>query len=364
MQQRIRVACVGTGYFSRFQYRAWKRIPEVDLVAVCNRTRSGAEAFSAEFGIPKVHTDVALMLRDAMPDLLDVITPPETHLAAIRAAATTGTDVICQKPFCATLDEAREATRIAEAAGIRLVIHENFRFQPWYREIKQILDGGRLGQVFQATFRLRPGDGQGPDAYLDRQPYFRKMPRFLVHETAIHLIDVFRFLFGEVATVTALLRRLNPVVVGEDSGLFVLDMVTGMRCIFDGNRLSDHVASNRRLTMGEMLIEGEKGVLSLNGDGALQFRRHGANATEIIPYEWHDVDFGGDCVYLLQRHVIDRLSNAQFDNAARDYLANIEIEEAVYASSDSGSRVELRRGQQTDGDGAGLSRAQAVDPGQ
>ena len=53
------------------------------------------------------------------------------------------------------------------------------------------------------------------------------MPRFLVHETAIHLIDVFRFLFGEVATVTALLRRLNPVVAGEDLGLFVLDMVDG-----------------------------------------------------------------------------------------------------------------------------------------
>lgn len=363
MQTQIRVACAGTGYFSRFQYRAWKRIPEVDLVAVCNRTRSRAEAFSAEFGIPHVHTDVALMLRDAKPDLLDVITPPETHLSVIQAAAATGTDVICQKPFCTTLGEAREATSIAEAAGIRLIIHENFRFQPWYKVIKQILEDGRLGRVFQATFRLRPGDGQGPDAYRDRQPYFREMPRFLIHETAIHLIDVFRYLFGEVETVTALLRRLNPVVAGEDSGLFVLDMVTGVRCVFDGNRLSDHVASNRRLTMGEMLVEGEKGVLSLNGDGTLKFRMHGESATEIIPYEWHDVDFGGDCVYLLQRHVIDRFSNGQVDNTARDYLANIEIEEAVYGSNDSGCCVKFRRGRQTDGDGASLSRAQAVDPG-
>jgi predicted dehydrogenase len=362
MPQQIRVACVGTGYFSRFQYRAWKRIPEVDLVAVCNRTRSAAEAFSAEFGIPMVQTDIALMLRDAKPDLLDVITPPETHLAAIRTAAAAGIDVICQKPFCTTLSEAREATSIAEAAGILVVIHENFRFQPWHQAIKRVVDSGQLGRIFQATFRLRPGDGQGPDAYLDRQPYFQNMPRFLIHETAIHLIDVFRFLFGEVETVTALLRRLNPVVAGEDSGLFVLDMVTGVRCVFDGNRLSDHAASNRRLTMGEMLIEGEKGVVSLNGDGILQFRTHGANTTEVVPYEWHDSDFGGDCVYLLQRHVIDRLNNGLIDNTARDYLANIEIEEAVYASNDSCSRVKLRRGQQTDGDGAGLSRAQAVDP--
>ncbi|MGL5448661.1 MAG: Gfo/Idh/MocA family protein [Rhabdaerophilum sp.] len=342
MPMPIRVACVGTGYFSRFQYRAWKRMPEVELVAVCNRSRKKAEEFAAEFGIAGVYTDLGEMLDAAQPDLLDIITPPETHLAAIRHAAARGIDVICQKPFCTTLHEARQALEAAREAKISIAVHENFRFQPWHRAIRSFLASGQMGQVYQATFRLRPGDGQGPSAYLERQPYFQKMPRFLVHETAIHLIDVFRSLFGEASQVTALLRRLNPAIAGEDSGLFVLDMADGTRCVFDGNRLSDHRAQNRRLTMGEFMIEGENGVLALDGDGGLTFRRHSENEEKPVSYEWNNIDFGGDCVYRFQRHVIDhRLGLGLIETSASDYLSNIRIEEAIYESNDEGRRVSL-----------------------
>jgi D-apiose dehydrogenase len=338
----IRVAAVGTGYFSRFQYRAWARIAEVELVGVCNRTLGSAQVFAGEFSIPVVTDDLDQMLDQAKPDLLDIITPPETHLAAIRLAAAHKIDVICQKPFCQTLAEAQEAVRIAADAGIQIIIHENFRFQPWHREIRRLLDGGMLGQVYQATFRLRPGDGQGPRAYLDRQPYFQKMPRLLVHETAIHLIDTFRFLFGDVEAVYAALRKLNPVIAGEDAGLIMLDMANGVRCLFDGNRLSDHKAGNRRLTMGEMLIEGEKGVITLDGDGRISFRAHGSNDGQDMPYAWSNTDFGGDCVHALQQHVINnRLGRGPVENTGADYLNNILIEEAVYASDAEQRRITL-----------------------
>lgn len=339
MNGSVRVACVGTGYFSRFQYRAWKRLREVELVALCNRSRDKAEEFAREFAVPMVFTDLEAMLKVTKPDLLDIITPPETHLAAIRLAAAHGIHVICQKPFCATLSEAHQALEIAGSAGISVTVHENFRFQPWHQAIRRFLHEGRLGQVYQATFRLRPGDGQGPSAYLERQPYFQKMPRFLIHETAIHLIDVFRSLFGEAAAVTALLRRLNPAISGEDSGLFVLDMADGTRCVFDGNRLSDHPAKNCRLTMGEFMIEGEKGVLSLDGDGGLHFRAHGTTDMQTIDYPWENIDFGGDCVYRFQRHVIDhRFGRGLIETSAQDYLSNIRIEEAIYESNDTGRR--------------------------
>lgn len=342
MNGLVRVACVGTGYFSRFQYRAWNRLHEVELVALCNRSRDKAEEFSREFNVPMVFTELAEMLKLAKPDLLDIITPPETHLAAIRLAAEHRVDVICQKPFCATLAEAHQALEIAERAGISVTVHENFRFQPWHQAIRRFLQDGGLGQVYQATFRLRPGDGQGPSAYLERQPYFQTMPRFLIHETAIHLIDVFRSLFGEAKAVTALLRRLNPAIAGEDSGLFVLDMSDGTRCVFDGNRLSDHPAKNCRLTMGEFVIEGERGVVSLDGDGGLHFRAHGTLQVHPIEYSWENTDFGGDCVYRFQRHVIDhRCGRGLIETSARDYLSNIRIEEAIYESNDTGRRLSL-----------------------
>jgi predicted dehydrogenase len=344
MTRSLRVAAAGTGYFSRFQYRAWLRMPEVELVGICNRTLARAEGFAGEFG-GRAFSEVDAMLDATRPDLLDIVTPPETHLAAIRAAAARGIDVICQKPFCQDLAEAEQAVAIAEAAGIALVVHENFRFQPWHREVKRLLGEDRLGAVYQATFRLRPGDGRGERAYLDRQPTFQRMPRFLVHETAIHLIDVFRFYFGEAASVYATLRRLNPAIAGEDAGLIVLGMANGTQAVFDGNRLSDVKAENRRLTMGEMLLEGERGTLRLDGDGHLYERAHGSNDERRIPYDWEDRDFGGDCVYHFQRHVVDaRLRGLPCVNTGWDYLANVRIVEAAYASHRDGRRIDLGSG--------------------
>jgi predicted dehydrogenase len=330
----LRVATVGAGYFSQFHHDAWTRIAGVSLVAVCDTDRTKAEGFAKRFGIPRIYTDAAAMLDAERPDLVDIISPPPSHLALIRLAAERRINAICQKPFCQNLGEAQTAVQEAERAGIRLVVHDNFRFQPWYGEIKQRLDARALGDVYQATFRLRPGDGQGARAYLDRQPYFQTMERFLVHETAIHFIDTFRFLFGKVRSIFADLRRLNPVIAGEDAGLVLFEHAGGVRSLFDGNRLVDHAAENRRLTMGEMLVEGSASVIRLDGDGRLFERAHGSNEEREIRYEWSRAGFGGDSVLRLQEHVVDALRVGRAPaNTGRDYLANLAIEEAIYASA-------------------------------
>ncbi|MGI9524633.1 MAG: Gfo/Idh/MocA family protein [Hyphomicrobiaceae bacterium] len=342
MAEKIRVAAVGAGYFSRFQYEAWSRLERVQLVATANRTRAAADRIAEEFHIRHVFQSVPDMLDAVQPDLLDIITPPQTHLAAIAAAAERGVDVICQKPFCTSYETARQATDIAAEAQINLIIHENFRFQPWHRKIRELIDGGAIGQPYQVTFRLRPGDGQGPSAYLDRQPYFQKMERFLVHETAIHQIDTFRYLLGDVASVYADLRQLNPAIAGEDAGIIVFEFANGARGVFDGNRLSDHAANNKRLTMGEMIVEGAAGTLTLDGDGVIQKRAFGSNEPEVIPYNWRNHAFGGDCVYLLQEAAIAAiLGEREIENTAADYLVNVAIEEAVYRSGETGRKIRL-----------------------
>ncbi|MEM7748301.1 MAG: Gfo/Idh/MocA family oxidoreductase, partial [Pseudomonadota bacterium] len=114
MSDKLRVAAVGAGYFSRFQYEAWNRVETVELVATANRTIAGAQEIADTFQVPHVFESVPDMLDATSPDVLDIITPPETHLAAITAAAERGVDVICQKPFCSTLEEAQQATAIAK----------------------------------------------------------------------------------------------------------------------------------------------------------------------------------------------------------------------------------------------------------
>ncbi|GAB5446790.1 Gfo/Idh/MocA family protein [Gymnodinialimonas sp.] len=334
----LRVACVGAGYFSRFHYNSWDRMERVELVGSCNRDITKAQ----DTGLP-AYDDLATMLAETSPDLLDIILPPVAHAENIRTALGAGIKwIICQKPFCQDVTEAEQIVAEAKARSATIVVHENFRFQPWYRAIKQALDAKRVGAVQQVTFRFRPGDGQGPDAYLDRQAYFQQMPKFLVHETAVHWVDTFRFLLGNPTAVYADLRRVNPVIAGEDAGVILFDHANGVRAMFDGNRNLDHAANNLRRTMGIGLIEGTEGTLTLRGDGSVTLRPFGSLREETLlpPDTWDG--FGGDCVHALQSHVVSGvLDGRPLENEAEDYLTVIAIEEAIYASAETGRKQGL-----------------------
>ncbi|MGB5556873.1 MAG: Gfo/Idh/MocA family oxidoreductase [Paracoccaceae bacterium] len=334
----LRVACLGAGYFARFHHEAWARIARANLVGVADSDIARATAS----GQPAFQT-LDAMLTATSPDILDIIVPPAAHLDAIRTALGAGPKaIICQKPFCTSLAEATQAAGLAAAANIPLIIHENFRFQPWYRLIHAQITAGRLGRVQQASFRLRPGDGQGPRAYLDRQPYFQTMPRLLVHETGVHWIDTFRFLLGPITAVYADLCHLNPAITGEDAGIVLLDHASGARSLFDGNRHLDHAAKNLRHTMGEALVEGPKGSLTLTGDGAVNFRAFGANHAQTLLAAGPTEGFGGDCVHALQSHVVaGLLDGAPLENTAQDYLTVLGIEQAIYRSAREGRKITL-----------------------
>jgi predicted dehydrogenase len=330
--KRLRVAGVGAGYFSQFHLQGWRALPEVELVGWCDTDASKVQ------GLP-AYRSVGELLDKAKPDLIDIVTPPETHLEIVRAVAARDLPMICQKPLAPTY---AQALAVVDAGG-KLIVHENFRWQPWYREARRLVASGQFGKLHSVAFRLRPGDGQGPRAYLDRQPYFQRMPRLLVHETAIHWIDTFRFLMGEVTSVFAALKKRNPVLAGEDSGYILFEFEGGATGLFDGNRLNDHVASNPRRTMGEMWLEGEKGVLRLDGEARLWWKPHREPEAEHRYERGPDDAFGGGCCLALQRHVVRHfLDGTALENRGTDYLANLRIEEAVYRSSAEGRKVTLQ----------------------
>ncbi len=337
-----RVAVIGAGYFSQFHLHGWKSMPGIEIVAVCDADENKARIGAQQFGALHAVSNTQALFDLPGIDLLDIITPPNSHASLIHDAVSQGIATICQKPFATNYAEACALTELAEGRHVPLIVHENFRFMPWYREMSRLLATGLLGKLHNVAFRLRTGDGQGADAYLARQPYFQKMPRLLVAETAVHFIDTFRYLCGEIRSVSAHLRRLNPHIVGEDAGHIVFEFDNGLAGSFDGNRLNDHVADNPRRTFGEMWLEGEHGILRLDGNAQLYFKPH-QGTEKILPYDkGNDLQFGGGACQALQQHVVRYLSRGETpENTARHYLRNLLIQEAVYASHVQGRRIDI-----------------------
>jgi predicted dehydrogenase len=331
---KLRGIGIGAGYFSQFHYEAWSRIAGVEITAVCDRDTSRATAARERFGLPRQYSDFQEALAQEHPDFVDIITPAESHAAICRAAAQAGAAIICQKPLAPTLGEARALVEQCAAVGARFMVHENFRFQPWHREIKRLLEAGAIGsKLHSLTFRSRPGDGWGTDAYLGRQPYFRTMPRLLIHETGVHFVDTFRYLAGEVVRVYALLRTLNPVIAGEDCGLLIFEFATGAIGVWDANRYNESTSADPRYTFGEFLVEADGGSIRLAPDGTLTVQKLGE------PERRHDYHherrgFSGDCVFATQQHFVSRLRDgAPFETEGAAYLRTLAVVEALYESA-------------------------------
>ncbi len=326
--------CIGAGYFSQFHLDAWKRMEDVEIVAICDQDEARANDAAQRFNIPHVARDLSQGLKLGRIDFVDIITPPASHLRLVEQAAIAGLNVICQKPLAPDFRTARKIVALTEVTGIRFMVHENFRFQPWHREVRRLIDAGAIGdRLHTLTMRTRLGDGWGPDAYKSRQPYFRDMPRLLVHETGVHLIDTFRYLGGEIVEAYALLRRLNEGIAGEDTGLLTFRLANGAVAVWDANRFNDSNAGDPRYTFGDLLVEGNGGTIRLAPDGTLTVQPLGGREA-LHEYTHINRGFGGDCVYHTQRHFIDRLNAGQpFETSGVDYLKTLQAVEAAYASS-------------------------------
>jgi 3-isopropylmalate dehydrogenase len=223
---------------------------------------------------------------------------------------------------------------IGESCGVRCMVHENWRWQPWYREIKGLLDGGAIGEVFHCAVQCRLGDGWGDgwgeDTYLARQPFFREYERLFLFETGVHFLDTFRFLFGEVASVFATTARRNPVIKGEDSALVVCRCVNGVTALLDANRYNESVAENPRYTFGTLRIDGSAGHLEMDFDGRIYIKPLGEERRE-HGYSLSKEGFAGDCVYAVQRHFVDvMLNGGEFESTVTDYMKSVRLVEDAY----------------------------------
>jgi predicted dehydrogenase len=146
------------------------------------------------------------------------------------------------------------------------MVHENWRFRPHYRQIRQWLDAGRIGPVRQAlmtifTSGLKP-DADGKLPAVVRQPFFATEERLLLMEVMIHHVDTLRFLLGPLALDGARLGHACAGVRGEDRATLMMSSPHGAAVVLTG----DFMATGYPAAQFDRLeIFGETGTIRLSG---------------------------------------------------------------------------------------------------
>lgn len=328
----------GAGFFAQFQAEAWNRISDVRIAAVADPDAERAQEFASRWNIDRTYASVEDMVERERPDFIDIVTRPDTHVVLTEVAASAGVQVICQKPMAPTAEDSRRMVEACERSGVRLLVHENWRWQPWYRETKRLVDAGATGRVFHLAFRMRTGDGRGSEPYTV-QPYFRQMTRLLIFETVVHFLDTFRYLAGEIDRVYCSLQTVNPIIAGEDYGVVHLRFESGAQGLIDANRISGWMPPE--VAFGELRLEGERAAIRMSPEGSLFLTEYG-RAETVLEFPKPDSGYKGDSVFALQQHFADCLKNGRpAESEGRTYLRTVDLVEACYRSAESGMPVDL-----------------------
>ena len=331
---RLDGALIGCGFFARNHLNAWRdlarRDPGARLVAVCDLDEAKAREAAETFGIPRWYNDARAMFARERLDFVDITTTMGSHRALAELAASHRVPMIVQKPFAPTLADCRAIVAAAEAAGVAVMVHENFRFQTPMRRAHEVMASGEIGEPVWARITFR----SGYDVYAN-QPYFYDEPELIVLDLGIHLLDLARFFLGEVERVSCETQQVRPGLRGEDMATMLLRHKSGavsvVDCTYESKQLPDPFPQIL------LHIEGRAGCLRLHQDFSLQVdradggSRHEDVSPVLLPWAqppWHVVQ---DSVLATQTHWVECLARATPPaTSGRDNLRTYALVRAAY----------------------------------
>ena len=330
----LRGGLIGCGYFARNHLHAWREVEGASIVALCDLDESRARRYGEEFGVAGVYRDAGELLRAESLDFVDVVTQPAGHHPLVLLAARHGVNVICQKPLAPSLAEAAAMVEACRAAGVRLMVHENFRWQTPLRALKRAAAG--LGDLFFARISLRSGF----DVYA-HQPYLAEDPRFILYDLGVHLLDLARFYLGEAGQLYCQTQRVNPRIVGEDVATVLLKMAGGATAVVELSFASRPAEELFPQTL--VHLEGPRGSATLGPHYALTVARDGRVSRETVAprlYPWSAPLTAAiqESVVATQRHWVESLREGREpETSGADNLRTLELVFGAYDSAASGN---------------------------
>jgi predicted dehydrogenase len=286
------------------------------------------------------YTDAAdLFEREEDLDFVEICTQPESHRELVVQAARRGVDILCQKPAALVRSGFRDMIDACLTTGVRLMIHENWRYRPWYRAMRAEIDSGAIGRPLRLRIAHRDTRALRPDGFAD-QPYHKTMRRLILMDMGCHLVDTARYLIGEIQTVSATIGRFGRGNVGEDVAMLAVYFAGGALGFLD---LSWSAAPDRarpEWALNETVAEGSAGTLRLLTDGSLELiSPTGRSERRPVALPPEDQVYG-DVYVLVQRHFIEGLiKGTEHETRASDNLKTMDVVWAAYRSAEEGRVV-------------------------
>jgi len=338
--KNLKFAIFGTGFWSQFQLGGWKELEGAECVALYNRTKSKAEKLGEMFGIDRVYDDPEELMKNEDIDFMDIITDVDTHARFVELAAKYKTDVICQKPMAPDWETAKHMMKVTREAGIKYYVHENYRWQPQFRRVKELINSGIIGKPFRCKTAFNTAF-----PVFETQPFLAELTHFALTDQGSHQFDVLRFLFGEAKSLYCQTQTVNPGIKGEDVATTMLRMQNDVVCV---QKISfSSPLENEIFPQTLLLVEGDKGSIRLDPEFRLCITSPDGNSYETVPmkkYRWQTDRLKPEPPSIVKCNndiLQDMLGNGQAENTGDDNFETVRLVWAAYESAKTNAVISL-----------------------
>ena len=225
----VNVAIIGTKFMGKAHSNAWTSAPKFFKVGLkpvlkvaCGQDPTGTSDFAKNWGWEETETDWKKVVERADIDIIDVCTPTYLHKDIVVAAARNGKAIFCEKPVALNYAEAKEMYEAAEKAKVLHYLNHNYRRTPAIAFAKQLIEAGKIGQIFHwrgAYLQDWITDPNFPLTWHLQKKFAGAGPHYDLNS---HSVDLARYLIGEVDSVTAMMKTFveERPLPGKDAGTF------------------------------------------------------------------------------------------------------------------------------------------------
>jgi predicted dehydrogenase len=260
MNTKLKMAIVGAGIWGENHARIYRAHPFCEVVAVCDRDRTKAEALAAKIGIDRYYDDYREMFKTSGCDAVAIVTPDFAHAEAAISAAEHKKHILVEKPLATTREEVSAMREAFEKNKVRVMVDLHNRWSPPFNVAYQSLEQGELGKPYSAYMRLNDIKWVATDML----PWAASSS--ILWFLGSHSVDTLRWFFGsEVSRVYAVSRKGLLASLGVDtvdSYLSTLEFKNGGIAQMENGWITPN--ANPCVNDIKFNILGDRGMISLD----------------------------------------------------------------------------------------------------